>query len=114
VDLDLSENFTQQGQPPLALEAFEEGGPVDLGVVAICEILKKVPAALKQAQATADSSFKPKLVWEGGAVPTGPGKIEKPPKRLEEFDTDNGFTGRRVRHKFFSKLTAIYASAKCA
>jgi len=63
VDLDLSENLAEQGKPPLALEAFEESGPVDLGVVAICEILKKIPAALKQTQATADSSFKPKLVW---------------------------------------------------
>jgi hypothetical protein len=78
VDLDLSENLTEQGKPPLALEAFEEGGPEDLGVVAVREMLKEIPAALKQAQATADAGFKPKLVREGGAVSTRPGKIEKP------------------------------------
>ena len=48
VPLDLSENLTEQGKPPLALEAFKEGGPEDLGVVAIREILKKIAAALKQ------------------------------------------------------------------
>jgi hypothetical protein len=69
--------LTEQGQPPLALEAFEEGGPVELGVVVICEIPKKIPAALKQAQATSDSSFQPKLVRECGAAPTGPGKLKK-------------------------------------
>ena len=100
VGLDLSENLTEQRKPPLALEALEEGGPENLSVVAIREILKKIPTALKQTQATADASFKPKLVWECGAVPTGSGEIEKPAERLEKFDTDNGFTGRRVRHKF--------------
>ena len=99
--LDLGENLTEQRKPPLALEALEEGAPENPGVVAIREILKKIPAALKQAQATADASFKPKLVREGGAVPAGSGKIEKPAKGFEEFDTDNGFTGRRVRHGFF-------------
>jgi hypothetical protein len=56
---------------------------------------------LKQAQAAADSSFQPKLVWEGGAVPAGSGELEKPAKGFEEFDTDNGFTGKRVRYNFF-------------
>ncbi len=37
-----------------------------------------LPGALEQAQATADAGFQPKLVREGGAVPTGPGEIEKP------------------------------------
>jgi hypothetical protein len=97
----MSEDLTEQRKPPLALEALEEGGPQDLGVVAIREVLKKIPAALKQAQATADASFKPKLVWQRGAVPAGSGKVEKPAKRFEEFDTDNGSTGRRVRHEFF-------------
>jgi hypothetical protein len=99
--LGLSEYLTEQGKPPLALEAFEEGGPVDLGVVAICEILKKIPTALKQAQAAADSSFQPKLVWEGGAVPAGSGELEKPAKGFEELATDNGFADRRVRYNFF-------------
>jgi hypothetical protein len=98
--LDLSENLTEQRQPPLALEALEEGAPENPGVVAIREILKKIPAALKQAQATADAGFKPKPVREGGAVPAGPGKIEKPAERLEKFDTDNGFTGNRTGHGF--------------
>ena len=101
VDLDLSENLTEQRKPSLALEAFEESGPEDLGGVAIGKILKKIPPALKQAQTTADASFQPKLVREGGAVPTGAGEIEKPAKRFEEFDTEDGFTGRRVRHKNF-------------
>ncbi len=56
-------------------------------------VLKKITAALKQTQATADASFKPKLVRERGAVPTESGKLEKPAERLEKFDTDNGFTG---------------------
>jgi hypothetical protein len=89
----MSENLTEQRKPPLALEALEEGGPEDLGGMAIREVLKKIPAALKQAQTTADASFKPKLGRQRGAVPTGSGKIEKPAKRLEEFATDNGFTG---------------------
>jgi hypothetical protein len=66
VDLHLGENLTEQGKPPLALEAFEEGGPEDFGVVAVREMLKEIPAALKQAQATTDADFKPKLVREGG------------------------------------------------
>jgi hypothetical protein len=49
VSLDLGENLTEKRKPPLALEALEEGGPKDLGVVAIREILKKIPPALKQA-----------------------------------------------------------------
>jgi hypothetical protein len=44
---------------------------------------------LKQAHATANANFEPKIVWEGAAVSTGPGKIEEPAKGLEEFDTDN-------------------------
>ena len=100
VGLDLREDFAQQRKPALAFEALEEGGPENLGVVAIGEILKKIPSALEQAKATADASFQPKLVWKGGAVPAASGEIEKPEKRFEEFDTD-GFTGRRVRHKFF-------------
>lgn len=47
VGLDLSENLTEQRKPPLALEALEEGGLEDLAVVAIREILKRIPAALK-------------------------------------------------------------------
>ena len=47
VGLDLCENLTEQRKPPLALEALEEGGPAGLGVVAIREFLKKIPAALK-------------------------------------------------------------------
>jgi hypothetical protein len=101
VGLDLRNNLTEQRKPPLALEALEEGGPEDLGFVAIREILKKIPSALEQAQAPADAGFQPKLVREGGAVPTGPGEIEKPEKRFEEFDTDNGFTGSWIGHKFF-------------
>jgi hypothetical protein len=101
VGLDLSENLTEQRQPTLALEALEEGAPEDLGGVAIREILQKIPAALKQAQAPADANFKPKLVREGGAVPPGSGKIEKAAERFEEFGTDNGFAGRCVRHEFF-------------
>lgn len=101
VGLDLGENFTQQRKPSLTLEALEEGTPEDLGVVAIGEILKKIPAALKQAKATADASFEPKFVRKGGAVPTESGAVEKPEKRLEEFDTDDGFIGRRVRNNFF-------------
>jgi hypothetical protein len=41
----------------LAREALEQGSPEDLSVVAIREILKKIPTALKQAQTTADTSF---------------------------------------------------------
>jgi hypothetical protein len=42
VGLHLSENFGDQHQPTLALEAFEEGGPENVGVMAICEILKEI------------------------------------------------------------------------
>jgi len=101
VGLDLSENLVEQRKPPLALEALEEGGPEDLGGVAVGEILKEIPAALKQTQATADTGFQPKLVREGGAVAAGSGKIEKPAKRFEEFGTDNGFAGKCVKHEFF-------------
>ena len=101
VGLDLSENLTEQRKQPLAFEALEESGPEDLGVVAIREILKEIPTALKQAQATADTSFQPKLVREGGTVPTGSGEVEKPAKRFEKFDTDDGFMGKQAGHKFF-------------
>ena len=77
VDLGLGVNLIEQCKSSLAFEAFKEGAPENLGVMVICEILKKISPALKQAQTTADSSFKPKLVWEGRAVPTGSGKIEK-------------------------------------
>ena len=77
-------------------------------------ILQKIPTALKQAQATADASFQPELVWEGGAVPTGPGKFDKPAKRFEELDTDNGFAGIAVRYEFFSNLTDSVASNQCS
>ena len=70
-------------------------------MVAIREILKKIPTALKQAQATADASFKPQLIRERGAVPRGSGLFEKAENRFEEFDTDNGFAGRCVRYKFY-------------
>lgn len=60
----------------LALEAFKEGRPVDLGVVTICEILKKIRAALRRARATTDPSFQPRLVWEGGRS-DGAGKVRE-------------------------------------
>ena len=48
---------------------------------------------MKQTQATADASFKLKLVRERGAVPKESGKLEKLAERLEKFDTDNGYVG---------------------
>jgi len=57
--------------------------------MAFGEILKKVTAALKQSQTSADARFQPKSVGKGRAVPTAPGKIEKPEKGFEEFSTDN-------------------------
>lgn len=68
--------------------AFDHS-PVDLSVVAICQILKEIPPALKQAQARADSSSQLKLARECGAAPTGPGKFKKQAKGFEKFDTDN-------------------------
>jgi hypothetical protein len=107
VDLDLGENLTEQGETPRALEAFEKSGSEDLGFVAIRQMLKKIPAALHQAQATPDAGLEPKRVRKGRAVSAGPGKVEKPAKRFEELDTNDCFTERLVRHKFFPKLTAL-------
>ena len=79
VGLDLGENLTEQRKPPLALEALEVGGPEDLGVVAIREILKKIPTALKQAQATADASFKPQLNYSNVGHRCGGGSASSSP-----------------------------------
>jgi hypothetical protein len=72
-----------------------------------CQMLKKIPAALHQAQATPDAGLEPKRVRKGRAVSAGPRKVEKPAKRFEELDTNDCFTERLVRHEFFPKLTAV-------
>ena len=64
-------------------------------------MLEKIPATLKEAETAADADLEPKLIWKGRAVSTGPGKINKPEKRFQKFDTDDGFTGKQVGHKFF-------------
>jgi hypothetical protein len=66
----------------------------------VCQMLKKIPAALHQAQATPDAGLEPKRVRKGRAVSAGPGKVEKPAKRFEELDTNDCFTERLVMHEF--------------
>jgi hypothetical protein len=82
VDLHLSENLTEQSKPPPALETLGKGGPKDVGVVAICEILKKIATALKESKTAADANFEPEFIRKRGAVASGSGEIEKPIKRF--------------------------------
>jgi hypothetical protein len=83
--LDLGKNVIEQGEAALALEAFEEGGQENFGVVAFGEILKKVAAALEKPETPTDACFKPQRVGKGRAVPTEPGLIETTENGLEEF-----------------------------
>ena len=57
--------------------------------MAFGEILKEIPTALKEAQASADTRFEPQLVCESGTVPAAPGVIEKCEDRFEELDSDD-------------------------
>jgi hypothetical protein len=57
-------------------------------------MLEEIPATLKETETAADASLEPKLIWKGRADSTGPGKIKKPEKRFQKFDTDDGFRGK--------------------
>jgi hypothetical protein len=89
VALDLRENVSEQGKPALALEALKEGGQQYFGILAFGEILKEIAAALEEAEAAADTRFKPQSVRECGAVATAPRVIEKTEDRFEEFNSDD-------------------------
>lgn len=77
VDLDLSEDFTEQRESAHAFEAFEKGRAEDIGVVAIREILEKIAPALEKSETAADASFEPKFVRQGGTVAPRSGETEK-------------------------------------
>ena len=89
VGLDLGKNVSEQGKPALALEALEEGGQQYFGILAFGEILKEIAAALEEAEAAANTDFKPQSVREGGAVATAARVIEKTEDRFEEFGSDD-------------------------
>lgn len=112
IDLRLSKNLTEQGKPPLALEAFEKGGAKDVGFVAICEILKKIATTLKEFEAAADASLEPEFIRKRGAVAPGSGEIEKSSKRFQKFDTDGGFA-ERLWGINFSKSNSFPTRIKC-
>ena len=99
--LGLSKDFVEESKPPAAFETFEKGGSENIDVVAVPKMLEKIPATLKEAETAADACLKPKLIWKGRAVSAGPGKIEKPEKGFQKFDTDDGFTGKQIGHEFF-------------
>jgi hypothetical protein len=87
VDLNPREDVAEEGEPPLAFEAFEKGGREDFGVVAFGRIPEEVATALEKSQTPAHACFEPKPVGEGGTAPAMPRVIGKAEGRLEEFGT---------------------------
>jgi hypothetical protein len=74
-----------RGKAALALEALEEGGQENFGIMAFGEILKKVAPALEKYETPEDARFKPQRVGKGRTVPTEPREIDITENRLEEF-----------------------------